>query len=248
VHTSVELNDSTFAISVDGAPATVDDLFPGFDDSDRLGVVVGSPHGLVGASLLVLAAVHRFYERQRELADSFWIYADYFAFHVDGPYGYHGELDIWPPHKEVVVPADGNELLRAINDRGVTRLVVETDGADPGPIEDEALASARARLRSAYAYSPAGRTAGADVQIAGNSVTDGYVAAVLHGHEDDPRDHHLGEVERHVRDAIAASREQLVSDGRTVESYRRLSVDEALAALLPVVSTSGEPRTRAPAG
>lgn len=233
MHTSEGLSESTFAITVDGTSATVGDLFPDFDDSDRLGVVVGSPHGLVGASLLVLAAVHRFYERQRELADSFWIYADYFTFHVGGPHGYHGKLDIWPPHKEVVVPADGNELLRAINDRGVTRLVVEAEGTDPGPLEDEALASARSRLRSAFAYSPSGRTAGADLQIGGDALTDEYVAAVLHGHEDDPKNHHLGEIDREVRDAIAAGRRRLVRDGRTVESYRRLSVDEALGTLLP---------------
>jgi hypothetical protein len=234
VHTAEELNDSSFAIAIDNSPATVAELFPGFDDSDRLGVVVGSPHGLVGASLLVLAAVHRFYERQRELTDSFWIYADYFAFHVSGPHGYHGKLDIWPPHKEVVVPADGDELLRAINDRGITRLVVEANGVRPGHLEDEALASARARLRSAYGYSPTGRVDGADVRIAGDAVTDGYVAGILHPKGDfDPGEHHLGEVEQHVRDSIAASRRELVSDGRTVETYRRLTIDEALGVLLP---------------
>jgi hypothetical protein len=234
VHTSEELKESTFAVAIDGTPATIDDLFPGFDDSDRLGVVIGSPHGIVGASLLVLAAVHRFYERQRELADGFWIYADYFAFHVGGPHGYHGKLDIWPPHKEVLVAADGNELLRAINDRGVTRLVVEADGGAAGAVEDEALASARARLRSAYGYSPSGRTPRADVRIAGDAVTDGYVAAILAAEDGEkPVDHHLGEVERGVRDAIAASRRELVSDGRTVETYRRMAIDEALGALVP---------------
>ena len=69
MHTSDALTQDTFTIAIDGSPATVADLLPGFDRSDRIGVVVGSPHGLVGASLLVLAGVFAFYELQRERGD-----------------------------------------------------------------------------------------------------------------------------------------------------------------------------------
>jgi hypothetical protein len=248
VHTSRQLTNGTFAITAGGAPASVFDLFPDFDRSDRLGIVVGGPHRLVGASLLVLAAVHRFYELKRQLADEFWIYPDYFAFHVEGPHGHHGAVDIWPPHKEVVVGASGTELLQAINDRAITRLVVEEDGRDPGELQAEAVASARSRLRSAYAYSPRGRVADPDVEIAGDRVTDGYVASIL-----DPRallarlgdsphaitvEEHIDEVAQDVRDRIAADRRTLVRAGRTVESYRRIPVAEAMQRLLPAPPTA----------
>ncbi len=105
MHTSDALTQDTFTIAIDGSPATVADLLPGFDRSDRIGVVVGSPHGLVGASLLVLAGVFAFYELQRERGEDFWIYPDFFAFHVGRLHGHHGALDLWPPHKEVLVAA-----------------------------------------------------------------------------------------------------------------------------------------------
>jgi hypothetical protein len=77
--------------------------------------------------------------------------------------------------------------------------------------------------------------ADADVRIAGDAVTDGYVAAILNGEAGDfgPVEHNLGEVEQQVRESIAVTRRELVSDGRTVETYRRLTLDEALGALLP---------------
>ncbi len=41
-------------------------------------------------------------------------------------------FDVWPDHKEVTVPDHAEELLQAINDRGITRLLVE-DGAARRP-------------------------------------------------------------------------------------------------------------------
>lgn len=37
----------------------------------------------------------------------------------------HSSLDVWPPHKEVIVPNEPEQILEAINDRGITRLLVE---------------------------------------------------------------------------------------------------------------------------
>lgn len=243
MHTSQTLTRDTFTIAIDGSPATVGDLLPGFDRHDRIGVVVGRPHGLVGASLLVLAGVFAFYELQRERGGDFCIYPDFYAFHVGRPQGHHGALDLWPPHKEVLVAPDGTELLRAINDRGITRLLVEDGGADPGPVEAGAVASATARLRTAFAYGPQGRADRADVEISGDAATERYVDDVLHparvlaGRPDGPASDvvraRFDEVPQTVRDGIAAGRETLRRDGGATEGYRRIGVPEALGGLMP---------------
>lgn len=211
-------------MSIDGAPASVLDVFGSFSALDRLGVVVRRPCGLVGASALVMAAVTAFYDIQRDSGSDFFIYPDYFVFHVGRKLGAHNRLDIWPPHKEVVVADEPEEVLRAINDRGVTRLVVEDGAPGEGAFARETLASARARISTAVVYSPNGRTREADVSIASNDVTETYVSGVLEQSRDVP----AGE-----RDRIAAARARLREGGRPVETYRRVDLDEALGLLAP---------------
>jgi hypothetical protein len=209
---------------VDGAPSSVADVFPSFSALDRAGFVVRRPCGLVGASALVMAAVTAFYDVQRASGADFFIYPDYFVFHVGRKLGAHNRLDIWPSHKEVVVADEPEEVLRAINDRGVTRLVVEDGAPGEGAFARETLASARARISTAVVYSPNGRARDADVAIASNDVTETYVSAVLEQSRDVP----AGE-----RDRIAAARASLREDGRPVETYRRVDLDEALGLLAP---------------
>jgi hypothetical protein len=224
MHTAKELSSSAFAIRVDGRPAGVGDLLPDFGEQDRIGAVVRHPCGAVGASALILAAVTGFYDAQRAKGAEFFIYPDYFLFHVAARLGDHGMLDIWPAHKEVVVADDPEELLRAINDRGITRLLVEDRArTDTGPaFERESLASARNRIITALAYSPTGRVAGGDVLVAGNGVTESYVAAVLE---------ESSQVAARAREEIALARRALYQDGVPVESYRRVTLDDALAQL-----------------
>jgi hypothetical protein len=200
-------------------------VLEGFTAADRVGVVARRPCAVVGCSALLLAAVTAFYDVQRERGGDFFIYPDYFVFHAGARTGRHNRLDIWPPHKEVVVADDPEELLRAINDRGVTRLLVE-DGAPGGRdgFARETLASARGRVRTALAYSATGRVRDADVRIASNDVVETYVAGVLAQSEEVPG----GERER-----AAAARAGLREDGRPVETYRRVGLDEALGLLAP---------------
>ena len=224
MHSSRELRSSSFHIAIDGAPATIRDLLPGFEDRDRLGIVVRRPCGVVGASALLMTAVTAFYDAQRERSADFFIYPDYFVFHVGRRLGSHNRLDIWPPHKEVVVADEPEEVLRAINDRGVTRLVVEDGAPGDGSFARETMASARARILTAVAYAANGRTRAADVSIASNDVTETYVSGVL----EQSRDVASGE-----RDRIAAARRNLIEDDRPVESYRRIDLDEAFGLLAP---------------
>ena len=207
MHTAQELSSASFAVSVAGRPADLDAVLPGFTDRDRLGVVVRRPLGGAGASLLILAAVTGFYDVQRSRGEPFFIYPDYFVFHAGRTFGDHRRLDIWPAHKEVVVEPDAESLLRAVNDRGITRLVVE-DGepaADP-ELRRETLAGARRRIATCLAYGPDGRVRHGDVAIAGNEATERFVEQML--------------VQSGGAEAVQARR-ALVRDGRPVRRTAR---------------------------
>ncbi len=220
MHTTENLTQSSFAITVDGRRAGLRDVFQDFDERDRLGVVVRSPCGAVGASALILATVTAFYGIQRQRAADFFVYPDYFLFHVGGALGDHKMLDIFPSHKEVVVEDDSEEILRAINDRAVTRLLVEDVPPSEPELERPTLASIG--IRTAIAYSPGGRVADPGLSVAGDEVTEGYVRDVLD---------HSGEVEIAVREEIRNGRASLMERGRPVETYRRLAVGDALQRL-----------------
>lgn len=224
MHSAEELTSDSFDIRVDGSSARLFDIFPGFGKHDRLGVIVREPCAALGASALILATVTAFYDVHREREEDFFIYPDYFLFHVGGVRGDHNMLDIWPGHKEPVVPDNAEETLRAINDRGVTRLIVPEGVPGYAALERESTASARDRIVTTLAYSPCGRVDNPDVAIAGNEVTERYVEAVL---EQSPN------LDVHVRDAIRASRLTLLDGGRPLETYRRISLDEALTLLVP---------------
>src|ERR671915_96754 len=175
MHSSRELRSSSFEIRVDGRAGRVDDLFEGFGEQDRLGVVMSGPCGAVGASALITATITAFYDFHRARGEDFFVYPDYYLFHVGGPLGDHARLDVWPRRKEVVVGGQPQEILEAIDDRAITRLLVE-DGPPGVPVlERETLASARARIATCLAYSSRGRVGDADVRIASNPVTEGYV-------------------------------------------------------------------------
>lgn len=248
MHSSTELRSSMFTVSAGGRRAGLGAVLPDFGERDRLGVVVRDPCGAVGASALVTAAVTAFYDAQRARGDDFFIYPDYYLFHVGRPFGDHSMLDVWPGHKEVVVADDPDAILEAVNDRGVTRLAVpDRPPREPAPdFAAETLASARGRIVTCLAYGPDGRVAGADVEIASNPVTEGYVRSVLDaeglldelradGGDGGPYARSIaaraGEVDRATRMAILEARAALVEDGVPVETYRRLGLDEALARL-----------------
>jgi hypothetical protein len=282
VHSSRELRSSSFAIEVAGRPGRLQDLFEGFGEQDRLGVVMSRPCGAVGASALIAATITAFYDFHRARGDDFFAYPDYYLFHVGRPLGDHARLDVWPRRKEVVVGEEPQQILEAIDDRAITRLVVE-DGEPAEPeLDAEAVASARGRIATCLAYSPGGRVRDADVRIAGNEVTEGYVTAILDPEarvarlradaEEADRatetaraaapgeatrvavpdeaaraarapnaaalrariaaiEARIGEVEPEVRRGILRERPGLLEDGVPVETYRRVSIDYALARL-----------------
>jgi hypothetical protein len=179
MHSSRELRSSSFEVRVDGRPARLGDVFEAFGEQDRLGVVMSRPCGAVGASALITATITAFYDLHRARGPEFFVYPDYYLFHVGRPLGDHARLDVWPRRKEVVVGEEPQAILEAIDDRAITRLVVEDGTPAEAELDGEVVASARGRIRTCLAYSPAGRVADADVEIASNPVTEGYVEAIL---------------------------------------------------------------------
>jgi hypothetical protein len=246
MHSSYELRSDSFAVEIDGRPASLSELLPGFGEQDRLGVVVRGPCGAVGASALICATITAFYDIQRARGEDFFVYPEYYLFHAGGPHGDHARLDVFPRRKEPVLEDEPEALLEALNERAITRLVVEDGTPRQTELDRAELESARGRLLTCLAYSPTGRVPDADVRIAGNDVTEGYVEAVLDpearmarlrsGGEDDrvlaeAIARRAGEVAPELRAPVAAARASLVEDGRPVETYRRVGVDEALGLL-----------------
>jgi hypothetical protein len=187
--------------------------------------------------------VTAFYDAQRARADDFYIYPDYFLFHVGARRGDHSMLDVWPAHKEVVVDHDPDRILEAINDRAITWLAVPDGAPGAGPRGREALASAHERIVAAFAYAPGGRVEDGDVRIAGNHVSESFTQAVLDpdrvlAPSDPATDPYAAEVAQRasevtpdVRAQARASRDRLLDGGRPLETYRRLALDRALASL-----------------
>jgi hypothetical protein len=235
-----------FEIGLAGRSGSIEALFPGFGEHDRLGLVMRRPCAAVGASALIAATITAFYDIQRSRGSDFFIYPDYYLFHVGGPLGDHARLDIWPRRKEVLVEDDPQRILEAIDDRAITRLAVEDGPARERELDAESVASARARIASCLAYSASGRVADADVRIESNPVAEGYVEAIL---DPEARMERLraeggdaavraetialraGEVASNVRREIRLARDDLLEDGVPVETYRRIELHEALALL-----------------
>lgn len=225
MHSSHELTSAAFTIELEGRQVSIPELFPGFDARDRLGIVVHQPGGALGASVLIMATITAFYDIQRVRADDFFIYPDYFVFHVGQQHGNHSMLDIWPDHKEVVVANEPEAVLRAINDRAITHLLVP-DG-QPGNLSFGRATLASGCLRSALAYAPSGRAHDADVVAVGTAVTERYVAAVID---------ESAQLDAETKAMLRTERERRMDSGRPVEHYRRVSLDTARALLTPAAS------------
>ena len=177
MHTATELHQSAFAVRIDGRPATRDDLFPGWDARDRLGVVITEPFGAIGATHLVQLAITAFYdvrpERRHGTPDGVEgeqrsaVYPDFYFFHVGGRWGDHTMLDVWPVRKEVFLPAHPRLVLDAINDRGITRLAVPDLPSVAVEHEFKEPAAARDTIRDVFVYSPTGRVGRPEIELTG---------------------------------------------------------------------------------
>jgi hypothetical protein len=249
------LKTEMFDISIDGRSASVDDLFPNWNPHDRFGVVIDEAFGGIGATHLLQLAMTAYYDVKPSRRTTLTVYPEIYAFHIGKGFGAHAHYDFWPARKEIVlVTTDHREVLGAINDRGITRLAVPDRPMREvihRPKEEDAAFD---RIASAFVYSASGRTAGADVTITGKDKRTEYnpnqtlrPLAELRVNRissatgrpvkeaDDTFLHWLIEREADVTDedrARARARREALKTGNLVqESYRRISVEEALKRL-----------------
>jgi hypothetical protein len=215
-----------FHFELDNRQALLEDIFPGFNKNDRIGVIVRHAGGGAGASALLMSSLTRFYDFFRPNLGvepgMHFIYPEFFIFHVGKKHMTHYWMDIWPPHKEVLVEDDPEQILEAINDRGITRLLVEDIAPSQPVFLRETLSSAKHRIISALAYSPTGRVENGDVKITSCEAAEKNVIDSLKISEE------LSEVELFrlldIRDSIKVN-------GRVTETYRRIDVEVALKML-----------------
>lgn len=253
MHTARQLDQSQFAVTIDGRAASRDELLPGWHEHDRLGVVVHEPLGTVGASLLLQLAITAYYDARPGRREG-RLYPEVYLFHVGGLHGDHGFYDVFPGRKEVVVPGEPALILEAINDRAITRLAVVDGPPEPVRHHLKEPAAALERLVSAFAYSPDGRVAASDVEIAAidrRAVVNTTI--VLHptrtyaeqqriraqlradgtmvAPDEDPAPERRAQVPVAVRDRVARGRDAISTDGLPTETYRRVAVADALQML-----------------
>lgn len=268
MHTARQLFPSSFECAIDGQSADLDEVFPGWNASDRFGIVVEEPFGSLGASLLLQAAIAQFYDCRPQRRESMLLYPEIYLFHVGGVWGDHSFFDFWPPRKEVVLAeACPIELLAALNEAAITRLAIPDGvGGDPellesGPNTWSEQQSLRDRLLSCFAYASTGIAEHADVAIATldsraeeNAVNTldarRALARICEAYPDGlPPDTgrwvaraqaRLDEVSSGVRSDLRRRRIEAASGSTVVrmEAYRRLTVDEALVRIAGLTGLS----------
>ncbi|SMQ86660.1 hypothetical protein SAMN05444673_6659 [Bacillus sp. OV166] len=226
MHTINMMSYADFDFGINGNKVFLEDIFPGFNEHDRIGVVVRQAGGGMGASALLMSALTRFYDFHRpKLGDEpgkLRIYPENFVFHVGKLHMNHSWMDVWPPHKEVVVEDDPEQILEAINDRGITRLLVEDISALSATFLRETISSAQHRIISTLAYSPTGLVKHADVTIMSCSAAEDNVLDSLNRSE---------ELSEEVKEKLRKGRHHLYIDGRITETYRRIELSDALQML-----------------
>jgi hypothetical protein len=179
VHTATYLNRSTIRAERAGRAITLDDVFPDWNEHDRLGIVVDSAYGVVGASLLIQIASLLFYEIKPQRREAVKRYPELYAFLVERPAGDLAMFDFYPRRREVVVPRDPAAMVDAVNDRAITRLLVVDGSAGEVQLGWDERNAALDRIVSAYAYSPTGRVAAGDLVLTGSADTELNVTMTL---------------------------------------------------------------------
>jgi hypothetical protein len=228
MHTTKLLRSEDFIFEINEKKSRLEDVFTNFTEKDRLGIVVGKPGGSIGASVLYMAAITKYYDHFRPLLgneqNKLRIYPDYFIFHIGKRHMDHYWMDIWPHHKEVVINENNPEkILQAINDRGITRLIVEDNQTTSPTFLRETVSSAKQRIVTALAYAPSGKVQNHDIRVTGPKIVEDLVKASL------KRSDGLFELMyQEFRDPTI-----LDQKGCATESFRRITLEEAINKLSP---------------
>jgi hypothetical protein len=247
MHTISLIKTPMFDVEIDGIRAGVGDVLRNWHLWDRLGLVIDEPLGGLGASHLVQIAITSFYDAAERRRGQLTVYPEIYAFHVGRGWGSHAAFDFWPARREVILSDDPCDLLDAINDRGITRLVLPDRLAGTPQFHPKEFETALDRLAAAFVYDPSGRVRNGDVKITGNHLsTEVNPHRVLHPvYLDRPKalakpfkeadSAYVNWLKLRAADvtdrqrAIAIDRRGAIRvDGLVSETYRRVSAVEAL--------------------
>lgn len=169
MHVIDALSSDFYEVERANEPASMWDVFPGWNAHDRFGIVIYEPLAALGATHLIQLACMCFYDIKPARRTERKVYPEMFAIHVGGWWGGHGNFDFWPPRREIQVSTDHREILGAINDFGITRLALPErtprDLVHRRKEEDCALD----RLETCVLYSPTGRVSQPDFSIRSNN-------------------------------------------------------------------------------
>jgi hypothetical protein len=256
------LKAGMFDIEIGGQPASIPDVFPDWHAHDRLGLVIDEALGGIGATHLLQIAMTLFYDVKPSRKSELTVYPEIYAFHVGKPRGAHAPYDFWPARREVILETtDHRVVLDAINDRGITRLAVPDRPVRDvihRPKEEDAAFD---RIASAFVYSPSGRVADPDLLIRGNDKRTEYnadqalkpfseerLAAIKPSSTRPVKERDTSYVDwlrsrsadmtEEERQFVSQRRAELRQGGLATESYRRVSVAEALQRLASAGSGS----------
>lgn len=258
MHVMTLLKAGMFDIAIDGRAAGIDDVYPGWHAHDRVGLVIDEALGGIGATHLLQIAMTAFYDVKPSRRTQLTVYPEIYAFHIGRPHGAHAPYDFWPARKEVILRTDDHrEVLDAVNDRGITRLIVPDRPRRVVAHRPKEVDAALDRIASAFIYSPSGRVADGDVSIAGTDRRTEYnpdqammgfseerLAAIKPSSTRPVKEsdtsyvdwlrERSGDLTEAERLAVVDRRQGLRECGLVRETYRRVDVLEALERLASV--------------
>ncbi len=220
MHSSIELTSDRFQVTCNGQRfPSFADLAPGFSTQERLGIVIREPMQALWASGLIMSAVTAFYDIHRQSSEDYFIYPDYFIFGINCDPGDYGMLDIWPEHKCTRVGATAEECVRAINDRGVTILVLPDTTPRAAELERQTRSSFLQRLKFGLIYRPGAAIVDSDIQVTCPPALEPYLDTII---QNTPA------LSASDREVLRSARQTATASGAPVEYYRRVAPATAL--------------------
>lgn len=255
MHVIEALRSDFYEVAFSGQSADRASVFPGWNARDRFGIVLYEPLAALGAIHLIQLACMCFYDCKPERRTARKIYPEIFAIHVGQWHGMHGNLDFWPARREVCVRDDHQEILAALNDRGITRLALPERAPRNLPHRRKEEDCALDGLQTVVVYSPRGRVADSTFTIRSNSPrSENDVKKIFHPPQISPqRTALIGKSSSLVKEGDAdfapriielsvnirpehiaegeRLRESLRVDGLITESYRFMEPAQALKCL-----------------
>ncbi|WP_204960089.1 hypothetical protein [Salinigranum salinum] len=185
---------------------------------DRVGVVMGSADEGLGAANFLLSCVIEFYDTLRECKDEFFEYPDFYTFQATTDPADYRMFDVYPDHKNVEVAAEAETILRAVNDRAISVLLVPDRSQKHPEIEDITRRSAERTIEHVYLYDPSGLLDddGFEISVPRQPVTDWFESTADSMINPPPKD---------------SLRFQSGQQDRISQSYREISLEKAIERL-----------------